>query len=176
MKPNCLNPSFKKRAVTLVEVMVAAGLLAVLMAGLTALNTTSRNFVRAQRETALSSYTVEQAAESFRARNWSQITNSAKVLDWVQSFSSDGLTQLAQTEFTATVSPFPPLDPPPTPMVVRRNSNGTCTVVTDLPGGFPLRSMAAVRLDLQLKWKAAGNGLDRVRETATVISFSGTLK
>ncbi len=161
---------------TLVEVMVTAGLLTLMILGLMGLNSTCRAFVRSQRETALASYTIEHGIETMRARNWSQVSTASGVRTLLQGLTCDGLTQLDRPRIKVTVSPYPPLVPAPVPIVVERAANGTCTIISEPPAGFSLRSLIAVRVDLQLKWNTMGSGRERVREISSVVSLSGLIK
>jgi hypothetical protein len=165
-----------KRGTTVIEVMVSAALLTLMMLGLVGLNTTCRAFVRSQRETALASYTVQQAAENLRAKSWSQICSSSGVKAWLGELNCDGLSQLHQPRIRATVSPYPPLSPAPVPLVVERAPDGSCATISEPPSGFSLRSLLAVRVDLQLKWNSSNGNREHTREIASVISLSGLLK
>jgi hypothetical protein len=156
--------------------MVSAVLHTLMMLGLVGMNTMCRSIVRSQRETALSSYTVEQAVQNLREQNWSQISSSAGLKSWLHGLTGDGLTQLGNPRMKVTVAPYPPLTPTPTPLVVERAANGTCTVTSEPPSGFSLRSLTAVRIDLQLKWTSANGSRERTRELASVVSLSGLLK
>jgi hypothetical protein len=166
----------RRAGLTLVEVMVSATLLTLMMLGLMGLNTMCRSFVRAQRETALSSYTAEHAIEDLRAKNWSIISNADGVKTWLASLSGDGLSQLGNPRVRITIAPYPPLTPAPDPIIVDRAANGTCTIVSQPPSDFSLRSLLAVRVDFQLKWTSANGNRERVREIASVVSLSGLLK
>lgn len=169
--------SCRRRAgITLVEVVVSAALLSLMMLGLMALNSTCRAFARAQRETALASYTVEHAIEDLRARNWGQISNASSVKTWLQTLSSDGLTNLRRPRVKVTVAPYPPLTPAPTPIVVSREADGSCTVVSQPPSGFSLRSLCAVRVDFELTWNSSNGNKERTRSISSVVSLSGLLK
>ncbi len=161
---------------TVIEVMVSAALLTLMMLGLMGLNTTCRAFVRSQRETALASYTVQQAAENLRAESWSQICTADGVKAWLGGLSCDGLSQLRAPRMRATVSPYPPLSPAPRPLVVERAEDGSCSIISEPPSGFSLRSLLAVRVDLQLKWNSANGNREHTREIASVVSLSGLLK
>jgi hypothetical protein len=175
-----LQPSLavvKYRAgLTLVEVVVSAALLSLMMLGLMALNGTCRSFVRAQRETALASYTVEHAIEDLRGRNWAQISSAAGVKTWLQALSCDGLTNLRRPRVTVTVAPYPPLSPAPTPIVVKRDADGSCTVVSQPASGFSLRALLAVRVDFELTWSSSNGNRERTRSISSVVSLSGLLK
>jgi len=166
----------RESGITVIEVMVSAVLLTLMMLGLTGLNTMCRSIIRSQRETALASYTVERAAENLRERNWSQVSSAAGVQTWLQGLTGDGLTQLNAPRMKVTVAPYPPLVPAPTPIVVERAANGTCTITSQPPSGFSLRSLLAVRVDIQLKWTSANGNRERTRELASVVSLSGLLK
>ena len=156
--------------------MVSVVLLNLMMLGLMGLNSACRGFVRSQRETALSSYTVMRAVEDLRERNWAQISSASGVKTWLTGLKSDGLSQLRSPRLRATVVPFPALTPAPTPIVVERAPDGTCTIISQPPSGFSLRSLTAVRVDLQLKWNSANGNRERTREVASVVSLSGLLK
>lgn len=178
MKPT-LSPRLMRshlHGLTLVEVMVTAALLTLMILGLTALNSTCRAFVRAQRETALSSATIEHGIESMRTRNWSQISTATGLRTLMEGLQCDGLHELTQPRLRATVSPYPPVVPEPTPLVVERAPDGTCAILSQPPSGFSLRSLVAVRVDLRLGWKAAGSGRERTREISSVVALSGLLR
>jgi hypothetical protein len=166
----------RRAALTLIEVVVSAALLSLMMLGLMALNSTCRAFAKAQRETALASYTVEHAIEDLRARNWGQISNANSVKTWVQNLSCDGLSNLRRPRVKVTVAPYPPLTPEPVPIVVSREADGVCTVLSQPPSGFSLRSLCAVRVDFELTWNSSNGNRERTRSISSVVSLSGLLK
>lgn len=175
MKPSFQQKRQRRAGLTLVEVMVSATLLSIMLLGLFALNSTCRRFVQAQRETALSSYTVEHAIENLRARNWGVISSPAGVQSWLQNLTCDGISQLQDPRMKVSVYPYPPLTPEPTPIVVTKSGNAT-TIVSQPPAGLSLRSLTAVRVDFQITWRSATNKKDRMREISSVVSLSGLLK
>lgn len=166
----------RSRGLTLAEVVVTSALLSVMMVGLTALNTTCRGFVRAQRETALASYALEQASENIRVRNWAQITTPATLRTWLEGYSCDAMSQLPQPRLRVSVSPYPPLEPEPTPLVLERAADGTCTIVSQPAAGFSLKALLAVRVDMLFTWNSGNGNRERTRELSSVISLAGMLK
>src|SRR5688500_12279082 len=81
---------------TLVEVVISAALFSVMIAGLGMVDSACRKLVRAQRETALASQTLDELVERLRASNWSNLTKASASVDLLTQFESAGLASLAQ--------------------------------------------------------------------------------
>jgi hypothetical protein len=177
MSPRLSPTSRRNRAgLTLVEVVISAALFSVMIAGLGMVDSACRKLVRAQRETALASQTLDELVERLRASNWSGLTKASTISDLLSQFQSNSVTHLARPKVRVTVGPYPPVTPSPTPLVVERASDGTTTIVSQPAEGFSLRSFLAVRIDARIDWRAADGGRNRAREIASVVSLSGLLK
>lgn len=172
------RPGFKRKLVglTLIEVVISAALFSIIIAGLGMVDSTCRKLVRAQRETALASQTLEELVERLRASSWSGLTNATNTKDLLSGFQSNSQTPLSNSSLRITVTPYPPVTPAPTPLVVERGSSGSASIVSQPASGVSLRSFLAVRVDTRITWQAADSSRERSREIASIVSLAGLLK
>jgi hypothetical protein len=161
---------------TLVEVVISAALFSVMIAGLGLVDSSCRKLVRAQRETALASQTLGELVERLRASSWSNLTRASTSADLLAQFESTSLSSLSQPTLRITISPYPPVAPSPTPLVVERASNGSVTIISHPASGFSLRAFLAVRVDARIVWQAVDTSQQRTREIASVVSLAGLLR
>jgi hypothetical protein len=68
------------------------------------------------------------------------------------------------------------VSPAPTPIVVQRHANGLVEIVSQPATGLYLRSLLAVRADIQVTWTSGQNQRQRQRVYSTVISMQGLLR
>src|SRR3954447_5227186 len=91
---------------TLVEAMMAAGISALFLGSLFAMNTKSMSTIKMAREAASASQVLQQRVESMRIANWHQITDA----DWIKAnllnTSASGTEDLRSVIETLTVSPY----------------------------------------------------------------------
>lgn len=90
----------RQNASTLIEAMMAAGISALFLGSLFAMNTSSMATIKMARESACASQVLQQRIESLRIANWHQITDA----DWVKNnimsadaAGSDGLKLMSET-------------------------------------------------------------------------------
>jgi prepilin-type N-terminal cleavage/methylation domain-containing protein len=165
----------RSKGLTLVEVLVAASLLSLILAGLTGVATACRSQNRSQQETASASYAMEQAFEDLHGAGWSNLTNADSLRTLMSNLDTRRLSDLREPSVKVTVSAYPPLNPQPSPVIVERGANGSCSILS-VGSTASLRTMLAVRVDVRLSWISANNSIPRYREVSTVISLSGLLK
>ncbi|MDR3405674.1 MAG: hypothetical protein P4L99_24530 [Chthoniobacter sp.] len=68
------------------------------------------------------------------------------------------------------------MSPAPTPIIVQRHANGAVEIISEPPPGLYLRSILAVRADLQVTWKSGLSQRQHQRVNSTVISMEGLLR
>jgi uncharacterized protein (TIGR02598 family) len=91
---------------TLVEAMMAAGVAALFLGSLFAINTASMGTIKMARESAAASQVLQQRVESMRIANWHQITDA----NWIQAnllnADAPGSDDLKAPSETLTISPY----------------------------------------------------------------------
>ena len=91
---------------TLIEAMMAAGISALFLGSLFAMNTTSMGTIKMARESAAASQVLQQRVESMRIANWHQITDA----DWIQAnllnTDAPGSTELKSVSENVVLSPY----------------------------------------------------------------------
>jgi Tfp pilus assembly protein PilV len=101
----CLTPS-PRSGFTLIEAMMAAGIAALFLGSLFAINTSSMSTIKMAREAACASQVLQQRVESMRIANWHQITDA----NWVQTnllnTAAPGATDLKSVTETLTIMPY----------------------------------------------------------------------
>lgn len=162
--------------ITIPEVMVAACVMAI---GLIAVWTAAGQCIRlaqAHRETIAATETLMRRVEDCRAAGWNTVVSADSIKsNLLQTAAADG-GYLNNVEEQITVTPYPPVTPAPTPIVVQRHANGLVEIVSQPAAGLYLRSVLAVRADLQVTWTSGQNQRKRQRNFSTVISMEGLLR
>src|SRR4051812_42772195 len=91
---------------TLIEVVIATGLVAVFLGSLFTMNTASMDTIQMAKQSAAASQVLQQRVESLRIANWHQVTDP----DWVRSnllnVASDSGTGLQHLVETLTLMPY----------------------------------------------------------------------
>ncbi|MGB8355552.1 MAG: hypothetical protein WCD79_16760 [Chthoniobacteraceae bacterium] len=130
----------------------------------------------AHRETIAATECLMQRIEQTRASGWTVLTTATGVRDQILNSPLGCSAPLSQLQEQITISPYPALIPAPTPIVVVRNTNGTEQIISQPAAGFDLRSLLAVRADLQLTWQSNLGQRQRTRQISTVIALDALLK
>jgi Tfp pilus assembly protein PilV len=161
---------------SLPEVMVA---LCVMSLGFMAVWTSSAQSLRlaqAHRETIAATETLMRRVEDCRASGWNTIVSAESIQANVLQTPAANAAYLSGLEEQITVTPYPAVSPAPTPIIVQRHSNGVVQIVSEPSAGLYLRSILAVRADLQVTWKSGQNARLRQRNYSTIISMEGLLR
>src|SRR4051812_48356900 len=91
---------------TLIEVVIATGLVAVFLGSLFTMNSASMDTIKMARQSAAASQVLQQRVESLRIANWHQVTDS----DWLKAnllnTAADGSTNLQNLVETLTLIPY----------------------------------------------------------------------
>src|ERR1700752_1092013 len=91
---------------TLLEAMMAAGISALFLGSLFAMNTASMSTIKMAREAAAASQVLQQRVESMRIANWHQITDA----DWIKANlmnnAAPGTSDLKSVTETLTIAPY----------------------------------------------------------------------
>ncbi|MFL6514622.1 MAG: hypothetical protein ACJ8M1_06310 [Chthoniobacterales bacterium] len=99
-------PRYSVSGSTLVEAMMAAGISALFLGSLFAMNTTSMSTIKMAREAAAASQVLQQRVESMRIANWHQITDAFWVKNNLLATAAPGSEDLKSVSETLTVSPY----------------------------------------------------------------------
>lgn len=159
---------------TIAEAMIAAAITVMGLIGLCVANANCLGMARAHREIVMADQCLQQRTEQFRAANWKQLTDAASVCALLNNPPITNGQLNGQAE-QVTINAYPPVIPPPAPIIVTRSTGATSSVLSSLPTGFNLRNVTAVRIDFQEAWTSAQGARTRVRQTSTVIAIGGLL-
>src|SRR4051794_33259227 len=91
---------------TLIEAMMAAGIAAIFLGSLFAVNTSSMGTIKMAREAAAASQVLQQRVESMRIANWHQITDADWIKNNLLNTSAPGSTDLKSVSEVLTVAPY----------------------------------------------------------------------
>src|SRR6476659_9582570 len=91
---------------TLIEAMMAAGIAAIFLGSLFAINTSSMGTIKMARETAAASQVLQQRVESMRIANWHQITDANWIRDNLLNTAASGSSELKLITETLTIAPY----------------------------------------------------------------------
>src|ERR1041384_2258951 len=91
---------------TLIEAMMAAGISALFLGSLFAINTSSMSTIKMAREAAAASQVLQQRVESMRIANWHQITDANWVKANLLNAAAPGAGALKSLSETLTLTPY----------------------------------------------------------------------
>lgn len=166
----------KLRGLTIPEVLAAVCVVAI---GLIAIWTSAAQCIhlaQAHRETIAATETLLRRVEDCRAAGWNTIVSADSIKADILQIPSVDSCYLQNLEEQITITPYPAVTPAPKPIIVQRHSNGLVEVVSQPPSGLYLRSLLAVRADIQVTWTSGPTQRSRQRVFSTVISLEGLLR
>lgn len=166
----------EQAGITIPEVMAAACVMAI---GLIAVWTATGQCIRlaqSHRETIAATETLMRRVEDCRAVGWNTIVTADSIKANLLQTPAADCGYLNNIEEQITVTPYPAVTPAPTPIVVQRHANGLVEIVSQPSAGLYLRSILAVRADLQVTWTSGLSQRKHQRVISTVISMEGLLR
>ena len=155
---------------TLIEVVIAAGLVAIFLGSLFTMNTSSMGMIKMTRQAAAASQVLQQRIESLRIANWHQVTNA----DWIKTnllnTAPSGIEGLKNLNETLTLIPYGSTTVGNTQLT--RNSNSV-NIVTRNNG---LLAESAVKIIWELSYVGAPNDRTTSRQTVAILAKGGVAK
>ena len=101
-----LSRLYPQGGTTLIEAIIAAGLSALFLGSLFAMNTASMTTIRMARDSACASQILQQRVESLRIANWHQITDAVWLKDNLLNVDAPGANQLKNESESLTLIPY----------------------------------------------------------------------
>lgn len=92
--------------VTLIEVVMAAGLVAIFLGSLFTMNSSAMQTIKMARQSAAASQLLQQRIESLRIANWHQVTDADWVKNNLLNSAASGIEGLKNLSETLTVIPY----------------------------------------------------------------------
>jgi hypothetical protein len=163
-------PRFSVSGSTLVEAMMAAGISALFLGSLFAMNTTSMSAIKMAREAAAASQTLQQRVESMRIANWHQITDAIWVKNNLLGTAAPGSEELKSLTETLKVSPYGSGNAGDT--VVTRTGNSV--VLNQHNDALLLEN--AVKVTWTVNYAGAPNDRPTTRQTVAILAKGGVAK
>jgi hypothetical protein len=162
-----MHRSSRLAAFSFLEVMAAAGLVAIFLAGAFTSNAHGLSMIRSAKETNGASKILQQRMEQLRSASWTEVTDAATV-QGIYATAADASESCNQMAELVTIAPWPVVGGAST-IQIARSSGGTATIVTD---NDALVDGPAVLVTTRVSWTGAGKR-SRARETCTVIANGG---
>ena len=154
-------------AFSFLEVIAAAGLVAIFLVGAFTANSRGLYMIRCAKETGGASKILQQRMEQLRAASWTEVTDAATV-QAIYATAPDAQDSCNKLVETVTLAPWPAVASPST-IQITRTAGGTSTIVSD---NEDLVDLPAVLVTTRVSWTGTGKRT-RVRETCTVIANGG---
>jgi hypothetical protein len=162
-----MHRSSPDAAFSFLEIMAAAGIVAIFLVGAFTANSRGLYMIRCAKETAGAGKILQQRMEQLRAADWPEVTDAATVQSYYAT-APDAIANCNQLTETVTLVPWPVVAGA-IAMKITRSATGTVTLVSD---NTALVDGAGVLVTTRVSWTGAGNRT-RVRETCTVIANGG---
>lgn len=153
---------------SLVEAVMALGIVGVVTSGMYALNGQVMNLVKSNQQASASSLVLQERVEQLRIANWRQVTDLEFITNTLLGSDVRSASSLGQLSETVKISGYPnpeAIDP----IIVSRES-GSAAVVTSQGGNFLTQSLA--RVDVTIEFTGP-DGRSHTRQSSTVMSKSG---
>ena len=155
---------------TLLEAMVAAGLSAIFLSSLFALNLGSMEAIRSAKESTAASQALQQRMESMRIANWHEVTDAAWLRDNLLNVDVAGGEQLKNFVETLTLVPYGSTNVGNTQLTRTR---GTVTVVNQ---NSNLLAEDAVKVIWTASYTGAPNDHAATRQIVAILAKGGVAK
>ena len=149
---------------------MAAGIAAIFLGSLFAINTSSMGTLKMAREAAAASQVLQQRVESMRIANWHQITDAAWIRDNLLNASAPGSTELKSITETLTIAPYGSAN---TAVTRLRRSGTTATVNLN---NTSLLTENAIKVTWQIDYTGAPNDKSTTRQTVAILAKGGVAK
>lgn len=155
---------------TLVEAMMAAGISALFLGSLFAMNTASMSTIKMAREAAAASQILQQRVESMRIANWHQITDA----DWIKAnllnSNAPGTGDLKSVSETLTIAPYGSANTADT-LITRSGSSVVINRRND-----SLLTENAIKVTWTVTYTGAPNDRSTTRPTVAILAKGGVAK
>ena len=155
---------------TLIEATIAAGIAALFLGSLFAINTSSMGTIKMAREAAAASQVLQQRVEAMRIANWHQITDA----DWVKAnllnASANGSVDLKSVTEVLTIAPYGSANTAVTQLTRTGNS------VTINAENANLLTENAVKVTWTVNYIGAPNDRAMTRQTVAILAKGGVAK
>ena len=155
---------------TLVEAMMAAGISALFLGSLFAINTSSMGTIKMARETAAASQVLQQRVESMRIANWHQITDAAWIRDNLLNADAPGSNELKSITESVSLAPYGSGN---TAITQVNRSGGSASVVLQ---NTNLLTENAVKVTWTINYIGAPNDRAATRQTVAILGKGGVAK
>ncbi len=168
--PAKLSPLSSIQGATLIETVIATGLVAVFLGSLFTMNTASMDTIQMAKQSAAASQVLQQRVESLRIANWHQVTDA----DWlkanllnVATDSGAGLQNLVET---LTLVPYGSATVGNT--VITRN--GTSVTAVSVNNSLLLEN--AVKVVWGITYRGTPNQSTVTRQTVAILAKGGVAR
>jgi Tfp pilus assembly protein PilV len=155
---------------TLIEVVIATGLVAVFLGSLFTMNSASMDTIKMARQSAAASQVLQQRVESLRIANWHQVTDP----DWLKAnllnTAADGSASLQNLVETLTLIPYGSTTVGNT--VLTRSGN-SASVTSE---NAALLYENAIKVVWTLTFRGTPNQSTLVRQTVAILAKGGVAK
>jgi hypothetical protein len=150
--------------------MMAAGVSAIFLGSLFAMNTSSMSTIKMAREAAAASQVLQQRVESMRIANWHQITDANWVKTNLLNADAPGTNDLKSVSETLTITPYGSGNVGNT--VLTRNGNSV--VINQQNTALLLEN--AIMINWTINYVGAPNDRATTRQTVAILAKGGVAK
>ena len=158
-----------ENAATLIEAVMAAGMSALFLGSLFAMNTSSMATIKIARESAAASQVLQQRVESLRIANWHNVTDPDWLKNNLLNTDASGTTGLKGVTETLMLVPYGSSTPGNVQLVRTR---GVATIASRIP----LLGENAVKVVWTLNFTGAPNDRPVSRQMVAILAKGGVAK
>lgn len=163
----------KSSGFTLIEILIALGVVAIGLLGSFATVMQSGKLVAAAEEDSLASSGLEQRMDQVRELEWAELTDGAGLTAKVWTARPATMAGITVTQETLTISPFDL----PTAKTLQAVWNGTANPTVSLTAGTnALSEASAVKVVATITWTGRRSSRQQKRSLVTIVSRGGISK
>ena len=155
---------------TLIEVVIAAGLIGIFLGSLFAMNSSSMETIKLSRQTAAASQVLQQRVESLRIANWHQITDANWIKNNLLNTAASGIGGLKNLTETLTLVPYG------SSTVGNTQLTRTASSVSIVTNNNALLKESAIKVIWTLNYVGAPNDRPTSRQTVAILAKGGVAK
>lgn len=167
---NALHRLRSSKAFSLIENMIACGVISAFLGGVFTLNSQALSMLRMGRDEASASQVLQQRIEQIRIANWQRLSDPTWIRDNIMNADADGSSGLKNLQETVTLAPY-------------NSATGSTNTFTRSAGSATASGSNAslinemtIRITWQVSWTGVPSARTHTRQTTVILGKGGVAK